>query len=179
MKNHFIKNITIENFKCFQNLHLEGMENVNLIGGKNNVGKTAFLEAVELLVSSNEAYQLAVNIYNLLTRRQLNQDSTDFILDFFKENESQIKISTDHKICEMYLNRQTNELGFDPEFFDSRGNLIPLSSLSLAINGHEKLIPVERLLRPKMPLIKERNLEMDKVNFVGSTKTDEREIAVL
>ncbi len=30
-----------------------------------------------------------------------------------------------------------------------------------------------------MPLIKERNLEMDQVNFVGSTKTDEREIAVL
>jgi len=49
MKNHFIKNITLQNFKCFQNLHLEGLENVNLIGGKNNVGKTAFLEAVELL----------------------------------------------------------------------------------------------------------------------------------
>jgi len=179
MKNHFIKNITLQNFKCFQNLHLEGLENVNLIGGKNNVGKTAFLEAVELLVSSNETYQLAVNIYNLLTRRQLNQDSTDFILDFIKENESQIKISADHKICEMHLKRQTNELGFDPEFDEERGNLIPTTSLSLAINGHEKSIPVERLLRPKMPLIKEMNLEMDKVNFVGSTKTDEREIAVL
>jgi AAA15 family ATPase/GTPase len=37
-------------------LHLEGLENVNLIGGKNNVGKTAFLKAVELLVSSNDPY---------------------------------------------------------------------------------------------------------------------------
>jgi len=51
MKNHFIKNIAIENFKCFQNLQIEGMGRVNLVGGKNNVGKTAFLEAVELLVS--------------------------------------------------------------------------------------------------------------------------------
>jgi hypothetical protein len=45
--------------------------------------------------------------------------------------------------------------------------------LSLAINGHEKSILVERLLRLKMPLIKERNLEMDPVNFIGSAKTDE------
>ncbi len=89
MKNHFIKNITLENFKCFQKLHIEGMENVNLIGGKNNVGKTAFLEAVELLVSPNETYDLAVNIYNLLTRRQRNQDSTDFILDFILIVESE------------------------------------------------------------------------------------------
>lgn len=149
---------------------------MNLIGGKNNVGKTAFLEAVELLVSSNEPYELVANIYNLLTRRQ-NKKSSDLILDFIKENESQIKISTDHKIGKMSLN--TNELDFDSEFFDSRENFIPTSSLSLAINGHEKSIPVERLLRPRMPLIKERNLEMDQVNFIGSTKTDEREIAVL
>ncbi len=141
MKNHFIKNITLQNFKCFQNLHLEGLENVNLIGGKNNVGKTAFLEAVELLASSNEPYELVANIYNLLTRRQ-NQESSDFILDFIKENESQIKISTDHKISEMSFN--TNELSFDPEFDEERGNLIPLSSLSLAINGHQKLFPIER-----------------------------------
>ena len=30
-----------------------------------------------------------------------------------------------------------------------------------------------------MPWIKERNLEMEQVNFVASTKTDDREIAVL
>ena len=58
MKNHFINNIHIENFKCFQNLQIEGIETVNLIGGKNNVGKTAFLEAVELLVSSNKSDDL-------------------------------------------------------------------------------------------------------------------------
>ncbi len=70
MTNHFINNISIENFKCFQNLQIEGIETVNLIGGKNNVGKTAFLEAVELLAFSNKNYDLAINIYNLLKRRQ-------------------------------------------------------------------------------------------------------------
>ncbi|RKZ83117.1 MAG: ATP-binding protein [Candidatus Parabeggiatoa sp. nov. 1] len=179
MKSHFIKNIAIANFKCFQKLQLDGMESVNLFGGKNNVGKTAFLEAVELLVSSNETYDLAVNIYNLLTRRQLNQDSTDLILDLIKEDQSQIKISTENKICEMYLNKQTDGFGFDPEFNEEMENIIPTTSLSLAINGNEKSIPVERLLTTKMPLLKERNLKRDNVNLIGSAKTEEREIAVL
>jgi len=181
MKSHFIKNLAIENFKCFQNLQIEGMERVNLVGGKNNVGKTAFLEAVELLVSSNETYNLAVNIYNLITRRQINhiQDSTDIILDFIKEDETKIKISTENKIGEIYLNIQQDGFGFDPEFDEEMENIIPTTSLSLAINGNEKSFPVERLLRRRIPLLKERNLKSDNVNFIGSAKTEEREIAVL
>jgi AAA15 family ATPase/GTPase len=179
MKSHFIKNIAIENFKCFQHLQIEGMERVNLIGGKNNVGKTAFLEAVELLVSSNETHELAVNIYNLITRRQINHipNSTDIILDFIKEDETKIKISTENKRCEMYLNVQPDGFGFDPEFEEDMENIIPTTSLSLAINGNEKSFPVERLLRRKMPLLKERKIE--NVNLIGSAKTEEREIAVL
>ena len=46
MSDHFIKNIEIKNFKCFDNFKAEGFGRVNLIGGKNNVGKTAFMEAV-------------------------------------------------------------------------------------------------------------------------------------
>ena len=45
MSDHFIKNIEIKNFKCFDNFKAEGFGRVNLIGGKNNVGKTAFMEA--------------------------------------------------------------------------------------------------------------------------------------
>jgi AAA15 family ATPase/GTPase len=178
MKNHFIKNISIENFKCFQKLHIEGMENVNLIGGKNNVGKTAFLEAVELLVSSNEPYELAVNIYNLLTRRQSHQDSSDFILDFIKEDERQIKMSTDYKKCEMCLNVQADRVDFEPEFGEERENLIPTTSLSLAINGNKKSFSVERLLRPTAFLMRQFS-KIDKVNFIDSAKPREREIAIL
>jgi AAA15 family ATPase/GTPase len=49
---HFIKNIEIKNFKCFENFKAEGFGRVNLIGGKNNVGKTAFMEAVCINVYS-------------------------------------------------------------------------------------------------------------------------------
>jgi len=53
MSDHFIKNIEIKNFKCFENFKAEGFGRVNLIGGKNNVGKTAFMEAC------------AINIYSI------------------------------------------------------------------------------------------------------------------
>ncbi len=48
MNKHFIKNIEIKNFKCFEDFKADGFGQVNLIGGKNNVGKTAFMEACYL-----------------------------------------------------------------------------------------------------------------------------------
>jgi AAA15 family ATPase/GTPase len=36
----------ITNFRCFDHLKLDNLARVNLIAGKNNVGKTALLEAL-------------------------------------------------------------------------------------------------------------------------------------
>jgi AAA15 family ATPase/GTPase len=43
-----IKDIEISNFRCFEHTKIAGFERVNLIGGKNNSGKTALLEAIFL-----------------------------------------------------------------------------------------------------------------------------------
>ena len=51
MKNK-ISFIEIENFKTFDKLKIDGLKRVNLISGKNNLGKTAVLEAIRLNVSS-------------------------------------------------------------------------------------------------------------------------------
>ena len=40
------RSFTIKNFRCFDELTIEGMGRINLIAGKNNVGKTALLEAL-------------------------------------------------------------------------------------------------------------------------------------
>jgi len=45
MSNHLLEYIEIKDFKCFKDFKAEGFKRVNLIGGKNNVGKTAFMEA--------------------------------------------------------------------------------------------------------------------------------------
>ncbi len=38
--------IKIQNFRCFQNLEINGFKRVNLISGKNNTGKTSLLEVM-------------------------------------------------------------------------------------------------------------------------------------
>jgi AAA15 family ATPase/GTPase len=45
LSKHYIKEIKIKNFKCFKDFKAKGFARVNLIGGGNNVGKTAFMEA--------------------------------------------------------------------------------------------------------------------------------------
>jgi hypothetical protein len=55
------KAIAIKNFRCFQEFHIDSLAKVNLIAGKNNVGKTALLEAIFLLAGA-ENIGLVVNI---------------------------------------------------------------------------------------------------------------------
>lgn len=51
---HFSK-VSIINFRCFKDFSIDSLERINLIGGKNNVGKTAFLEALFLLLGTTNA----------------------------------------------------------------------------------------------------------------------------
>ncbi|VAY88130.1 hypothetical protein MNB_ARC-1_1310 [hydrothermal vent metagenome] len=70
MNRHFIKNIEIKNFKCFKDFKAEGFGRVNLIGGKNNVGKTAFME-VCLLSQSDSISDLYKKILEIKTHRNI------------------------------------------------------------------------------------------------------------
>ncbi|MBL7141158.1 MAG: AAA family ATPase [Planctomycetes bacterium] len=46
-----IESLHIRGYRCFSEFALEGLQRVNLLLGKNNCGKTALLEAIELLTS--------------------------------------------------------------------------------------------------------------------------------
>lgn len=48
-----LTSIQIENFRCFDKIKVDGLNRVNLIAGKNNVGKTAFLEAIGIWASGS------------------------------------------------------------------------------------------------------------------------------
>ena len=82
-ENHFIKNIEIKNFKCFEDFKAEGFGRVNLIGGKNNVGKTAFMEAVYVNVHSKDIKEFITSLDNIkFMRNFLNiQESEHNIKD--------------------------------------------------------------------------------------------------
>lgn len=46
-----IRSLSIKNYRCLKQLHIGQVGHVNLVSGMNNVGKTALLEAIYLLVS--------------------------------------------------------------------------------------------------------------------------------
>ena len=69
-----IKDLEIENFRCFEYTKIEGFERVNLIGGKNNSGKTALLEAILL----NQSPQPKT----IFLLRELRQETSIFLSDY-------------------------------------------------------------------------------------------------
>jgi AAA15 family ATPase/GTPase len=68
-KEHFIKEIEIKDFKCFKEFKADGFKRVNLIGGKNNVGKTAFMEACYINAHSNDINSIYTAIINIKFKR--------------------------------------------------------------------------------------------------------------
>jgi AAA15 family ATPase/GTPase len=49
-----LKYFALKNFRCFSSLRLDSLARVNLIAGKNNVGKTALLEALQIFSSPQD-----------------------------------------------------------------------------------------------------------------------------
>ena len=93
MENHFVKNISFENFKCFKKLEFDGLKRVNLIGGQNNVGKTSFMVGLNLSVYAEDALKLHTNIRQMIKSRQ----NDDIDIDFFYNDEGIININTNKK----------------------------------------------------------------------------------
>ncbi|MBU1668299.1 AAA family ATPase [bacterium] len=96
---HFIKNIEIKNFKCFEDFKAEGFGRVNLIGGKNNVGKTAFMEAVCINVSSIATSNLLFSLTMIERNRdRLNITENEVnIINLLREYKS-FEIKGTHKV---------------------------------------------------------------------------------
>ena len=102
MENNFVKNISLQNFKCFDNLIVKNLKRVNLIGGKNNIGKTSFLEGLEMLTKAKTSFGLRINSLDILKRRQSRKSINPFQpqihqplkFEFFISLEKEIKISS-------------------------------------------------------------------------------------
>lgn len=67
-----LRNLTIQNYRCFENFHMDGLERVNLFVGNNNSGKTSLLEAIYLFVEQNK-YHALIDV--LLSREEIIEDT--------------------------------------------------------------------------------------------------------
>jgi len=86
---HFIREIEIKNYKLFKDFSAKGFGRVNLIGGKNNVGKTAFMEAC-YLSQSESTENLFSKLFEIETHRDLinlvvaEKNQTNFLKTIIK-----------------------------------------------------------------------------------------------
>ncbi|SFV56550.1 FIG00565050: hypothetical protein [hydrothermal vent metagenome] len=104
MSEHFIKNIEIKNFKCFEDFKAEGFGRVNLIGGKNNVGKTAFMEACYINSHNNTSYAIGNIIFDRYQldffSKLIKEMGTKYIFNFIeKEAEKFSAINLKSNLC--------------------------------------------------------------------------------
>jgi AAA15 family ATPase/GTPase len=93
MSEHFIKDIEIKNYKCFKDFKAKGFGRVNLIGGANNVGKTAFMEACYIALSK-KIIQIYYSLLSIQTYRngiEMIKKNTTFdndIRELIQENKN-------------------------------------------------------------------------------------------
>jgi AAA15 family ATPase/GTPase len=161
MSDKHIENLTVTNFKCFKHLEVMDLGRVNLIGGKNNVGKTAFLEAVELFVSSDMPSHLAYLISGMLIRRQITNNTfqESIEIDFFYDAESKVDISSTDKTCTV-------------ERVSSTDNGLPVEVIKLSVNNDKIDLPI------KHELFNKKSSLANSI-YIPSSKLDEQFIAIL
>lgn len=90
-----IEKISIKNFRCFGNTTIEGFKRINLIGGLNNSGKTALLEAI--LLNSSLSFQSVKQLLQLRSDGLNVMEFPEYTWDnfFFNQNkEIEINIKT-------------------------------------------------------------------------------------
>lgn len=81
--------LRIQNFKCFEDFTIEPLDRVNLIAGKNNVGKTALLEAIWFHHGSpNPELGFRLNRFRGISEVSIVQP----LLELFRNLEVDIKI---------------------------------------------------------------------------------------
>ena len=171
MENHFVKNISFENFKCFKKLEFDGLKRVNLIGGQNNVGKTSFMEGVNLAVSSNDSFQLSANIEEMIFRRQIR--NSDFEIDFFYNDTNIINILINKKNIFIEYISKINKYNIESKDIEDIYEYIP--HLNLNVNDDKRRLNIHDMLGKKLYVLNKR----DDSHFIFSSKMNENNIAVL
>lgn len=141
MSNH-LTHIDIKKYKCFENFKVENLSRVNLITGKNNVGKTAFLESAHIHTSAEKLPVFFVKLSGAKFRRErinifVNYENEDRIVFLEQANgfdvdsnihQTSFNIDYDNgiKAYNFTFNNQNiyvNSQEFSQEFEDSFSNI--------------------------------------------------------
>jgi AAA15 family ATPase/GTPase len=120
-KSQYIK---IQNFRCFKELEVNGFKRVNLIGGKNNAGKTSLLEALLLYFYPNPNSFKELLQIRKVSPESLEKEPTEAWNNFFysQDTKNQIGIHGCFKgIGEQTINISVSQSIDTKRFDDNKG----------------------------------------------------------
>lgn len=193
-----INSVDLTNFKCFEQFHVDGFRKVNLIGGKNNIGKTSFLEGLEILIKPKSAFGLRIVSSDIIRRRQakknLNPNQHQVLqeleFDFFSNLQSEVVFESDHPINKnaklKYIPaggiiEATNIQLFNPQIAQTFNlnpeRIAPIPFLEFSLLT-DKLAASFQELTTTAFQIQDTNHVNNNVNFISSCTTDESLLSV-
>ncbi len=122
-----LKSVHIENFRCFEALDINPLARINLIAGKNSVGKTAALEALFLLVGA-ENLGLILKLSQFRGIQDLRGDLRSVLELLWTPLFYQLDVHKAIRVKAQLTSGDVQEIEL---------NLVPATSQTLGLNGND------------------------------------------
>lgn len=151
-KSQYIK---IQNFRCFKELEVNGFKRVNLIGGKNNAGKTSLLEALLIYFYPNpNSFKQLLKIRKLSSKSiTIKKEPKDAWNNFFYRQD--IKDSISIHGCFENIGEQMVNISVFPCYKDMNGmSFDPISKAmsNISLNYFSSTLKIKQELNQEEPI---------------------------
>jgi predicted ATPase len=189
-----LPSLQVQGFRGFQNLQIEKLGRVNLIVGKNNIGKSSLLEAIQLYAATDlprslwqvlaahgenrgrkvESALSSVK-YLFFGRKDITGPTDPIKIGPIDNPEQQLRISINFYAPKVDEEGVRTFKILSPEEYDTAENLTPRFSIRIG-NTFRKSYSLDPAVRPKLSRTEIKGI---KVVSVGANGLNEREIAQL
>ncbi|MEL4896032.1 AAA family ATPase [Crocosphaera sp. Alani8] len=111
-----IRDLSIKNYRCFEDFKVDGLAQVNLIVGNNNSGKTSFLEAIYILLDKSYYYKFHNKITTLINSLKLRKEYLSLISEDSRESKT-MKLYLIRHLFHKYQINKTIDIFCNNDFF--------------------------------------------------------------
>lgn len=132
-----LSDLTIQNYRCFKDFHIDDLARVNLIVGQNNSGKTTLLEAIYLLVNEG-SIQFLLEVLN--SRGELTVKPS-------RQRNGEVVSQPHYQILHIFYGHQLNNFDRAIHIYSQKDEPLSLKiqpnpiPQQLALPGLEDLVP--------------------------------------
>lgn len=103
-----LKKLTLKNFRGYSNIEVTFDENFNVIIGKNDIGKSTILEALEIFFNNDNLVKIEIQDLNVWAIQKEIQIGVTFVVD--KTKEYLIDTGNKTNLIDEYLLNENDEL---------------------------------------------------------------------